>query len=92
MLDSDLAYLYAVETKVLNQAVKRNSARFPEPFRFPLTKEAYDDLKSQIVTSSALHGGRRTLPHIFTEQGISMRSAVLRNTALYSPARRTVGP
>jgi len=116
MLDSDLAEIYGVETKVFNQAVKRNIERFPETFRFQLTEEEYDSLKtrlegsssdeglrsqnatleesenlrsqnatssdagalrSQIVTSS--HGGRRYLPYAFTEQGVSMLSAVLRS-------------
>ena len=116
MLDSDLAEIYGVETKVFNQAVKRNIERFPETFRFQLTEEEYGSLKtrlegsssdaglrsqnatleesenlrsqnatsraagalrSQIVTSS--HGGRRYLPYAFTEQGVSMLSAVLRS-------------
>jgi len=60
MLDADLANIYQVETKVMNQAVKRNLDRFPSEFMFQLTKEEYDNLKSQIVTSS--WGGRRKLP------------------------------
>ena len=83
MLDSDLAMLYQVETKVLNQAVKRNLPRFPESFRFQLNKEEFTNLKSQIVTSSSCddsnYGGRRKLPYVFTEQGIAMLSAVLRS-------------
>ena len=83
MMDSDLAMLYQVETRVLNQAVKRNIARFPEKFRFQLSEEEYDDLKSQFVISSeedeSTHGGRRKLPYVFTEQGIAMLSAVLRS-------------
>lgn len=79
MIDRDLAELYQVETKVLNQAVKRNSERFPETFRFQLTKQEYKDLKSQIVTSSSGHGGRRYLPYVFTEQGVAMLSAVIRS-------------
>ena len=82
MLDSDLAMLYQVETKVLNQAVKRNIARFPEIFRFQLRKDEVENLKSQFVTSSLdnnEHGGRRKLPYVFTEQGIAMLSAVLRS-------------
>jgi len=78
MVDRDLAELYQVETKILNQAVKRNIKRFPEQFRFQLTQEELENLKSQIVTSSS-HGGRRTLPYVFTEQGVSMLSAVLRS-------------
>ncbi len=75
MIDSDLAELYGVETKVLNQAVKRNLKRFPTDFMFQLTKEEFNDLKSQIVTSS--WGGRRSLPNVFTEQGVAMLSSVL---------------
>lgn len=77
MLDRDLAALYGVETKAFNQAVKRNSLRFPERFRFQLTQEEFDNLRSQIVTSS--WGGRRYLPYVFTEQGVAMLSAVLRS-------------
>lgn len=76
MMDSDLAALYQVETKVFNQAVKRNIMRFPDSFRFQLTDDEYKNLKSQIVTSSG-RGGRRYLPYVFTEQGIAMLSAVL---------------
>ncbi|WP_029408446.1 ORF6N domain-containing protein [Thiomicrorhabdus sp. Milos-T2] len=78
MLDSDLAELYEVETKVLNQAVKRNITRFPERFCFQLSEAEHQNLRSQFVTSSK-HGGRRTLPYVFTEQGVSMLSAVLRS-------------
>lgn len=76
MLDRDLAALYGVETKVFNQAVKRNIARFPERFRFQLTEDEFQNLRSQFVTSSE-HGGRRYMPYAFTEQGVSMLSAVL---------------
>ncbi len=79
MIDSDLAEMYQVETKVFNQAVKRNKERFPHPFRFQLTEEEFRDLKSQTVTSSSKHGGRRTLPYVFNEQGVAMLSAVLRS-------------
>ncbi|MFN7948190.1 MAG: ORF6N domain-containing protein [Blastocatellia bacterium] len=79
MLDSDLAELYEVETKVLNQAVKRNLERFPEDFMFQLTTEEAGNLRSQIVTSSPAHGGRRYLPYVFTEQGVAMLSSVLRS-------------
>ena len=81
MIDRDLAYLYNVETKVLNQAVKRNLNRFPEHFRFQLTEEEYENLRSQFVTSSEdnIHGGRRYMPYVFTEQGIAMLSAVLKS-------------
>ena len=65
ILDRDLAILYGVETKVFNQAVKRNIQRFPQKFRFQLTEEEYDNLRSQFVTSSLnkKHGGRRYLPY-----------------------------
>ncbi len=75
LLDSDLAMLYDVETKVLIQAVKRNSNRFPEDFMFQLSKEEFKILRSQIVTSS--WGGRRYPPYAFTEQGVAMLSSVL---------------
>ena len=75
MLDSDLARLYQVETKVLNQAVKRNAKRFPPDFMFQLSLKEFTDLKSQIVTSS--WGGTRKLPYAFTEQGVAMLSGLL---------------
>ncbi len=79
MFDVDLAEFYGVETKNLNRAVKRNIDRFPENFRFQLQEDEYDDfLRFQNGTSS-LHGGRRYLPYVFTEQGVSMLSAVLRS-------------
>lgn len=77
MLDSDLARLYGVETKVLNQAIKRNSRRFPDDFMFRLTKEEYEILRSQIVTSRKDHGGRRYQPLVFTENGVAMLSSIL---------------
>ena len=82
MLDSDLAILYQVETGALNRAVKRNISRFPEDFRFQLTKEEYQNLRCQTGISSLAqgennYGGRRTLPYVFTEQGISMLASVL---------------
>jgi hypothetical protein len=100
ILDSDIAELYGVETKVLNQAVKRNIDRFPPDFMFELTEEELENLRSQFVTSSSRsqlvtskstpnlksqiaisssHGGRRTLPYAFTEQGVAMLSSVLRS-------------
>ena len=78
MIDEDLALLYGVETKVLNQAVKRNSERFPEEFMFQITDDEFNRLRSQIVTSNQ-RGGRRYLPYAFTEQGVAMLSAVLRS-------------
>jgi phage regulator Rha-like protein len=93
MLDSDLAELFQVETKVLNQSIKRNIDRFPDYFRFQLTTDEFQVLKvrlnqlnldenflrSQIVTSKAERGGRRYLPFAFTEQGVAMLSSVLRS-------------
>ncbi len=78
MLDVDLAELYCVETKVLNQAVKRNIERFPEDFMFQLSGEEFDFLRSQSVTSSQW-GGRRYPPYAFSEQGVAMLSSVLRS-------------
>ncbi len=77
MLDSDLAEIYGVETRVLNQAVSRNKDRFPSDFAFKLNKREWEDLKSQDVISSGTHGGRRTAPYAFTEQGVAMLSSVL---------------
>ena len=91
LLDSDLAILYGVETKRLNEQVKRNIERFPDDFMFQLTKVELINLKSQIATSSAIensprsqivtssHGGVRYLPYAFTENGIAMLSSVLRS-------------
>ena len=75
MLDRDLAEMYGVETKVLNQSVKRNIDRFPKDFMFQLTRKEFENLKSQFVTSS--WGGVRKLPFAFPEQGVSMLSGVL---------------
>ncbi|MES2589835.1 MAG: ORF6N domain-containing protein [Bacteroidota bacterium] len=75
MIDADLAELYGVETRVLNQAIKRNLIRFPEDFMFQLTEEEFKILKSQIATSS--WGGRRKLPFVFTEHGVLMLSSIL---------------
>jgi len=77
MLDSDLARVYGVTTKALNQAVKRNEERFPEDFAFQLTPEEIGNLKSQFVTSSSGHGGRRKPPWVFTEHGAIMAATVL---------------
>ena len=78
MLDSDLARLYGVETKVLNQAVKRNIQRFPEDFMFQLTKD--ECLRSQIVTLNESRGHHlKYMPHVFTENGVAMLSSVLRS-------------
>lgn len=78
MLDEDLAELYQVETKRLNEQVKRNANRFPKDFMFQLSVEEFENLKSQFATSS--WGGRRKLPFAFTEQGVSMLSGVLNST------------
>ena len=75
MLDEDLAKIYQVETRRLNEAVKRNIDRFPPEFMFQLTKEEHENLKSQFATSS--WGGRRKLPFAFTEHGVVMLSSVL---------------
>ncbi|MCK5615008.1 ORF6N domain-containing protein [Candidatus Pacearchaeota archaeon] len=78
MLDRDLAELYDVETKVLNQAVKRNIDRFPGDFMFQLTSEEYDSLRSQNVTlKRGQH--RKYLPYVFTENGVAMLSSVLKS-------------
>ena len=79
MLDSDLAELYQVETKNLNKASNRNVERFPEDFRFKLTKEEFENLRFQTGTSSESYGGRRYMPYVYTEQGISMLASVLRS-------------
>jgi len=75
MLDSDLAVLYEVETKRLNEQVARNRKRFPKDFMFQLSREEADSLRSQIATSK--RGGRRYLPFVFTQEGVAMLSSVL---------------
>jgi len=77
MLDSDLAALYEVETFNLNKAVKRNIERFPDDFMFQLTKEEWENLTFQNGISSKQHGGRRSIPYAFTEQGVAMLASVL---------------
>ncbi|PVY56315.1 MULTISPECIES: ORF6N domain-containing protein [unclassified Simplicispira] len=77
MLDADLAALYGVETKVLVQAIKRNSERFPGDFMFQLDAQEWASLRSQFVTSNTGRGGRRYAPYAFTEQGVAMLSSVL---------------
>jgi hypothetical protein len=93
MFDADLAQLYGVTTKALNQAIVRNRERFPEDFAFRLSREEFDalrsqvvtthrdraSLRSQIVTSKSGRGGRRYAPYAFTEQGVAMLSSVLRS-------------
>lgn len=80
MLDSDLAELYGVETKVLNQAIKRNLERFPEDFMFKLSDDEWESLKSQFVTSNKSRGGRTYLPNVFSEHGVLMLSSVLNSS------------
>lgn len=77
MLDGDLAALYEVPTKRLNEAVKRNAARFPVEFMFQLSRAEVDSLRSQFATSNEGRGGRRYLPYVFTEHGVVMLSSVL---------------
>lgn len=77
MIDRDLAEMYGVSTKALNQAVKRNAERFPGDFMFQVTENELESLRSQIVTSKKGRGGRRNLPYAFTGQGVAMLSSVL---------------
>jgi len=79
MLDSDLADLYEVSTKVLNQAVRRNQNRFPCDFMFQLNEKEAQSLRSQIVTSKIGRGGNRYLPYVFTEHGVAMLSSILKS-------------
>ena len=79
MIDRDLAELHETETKVLNQAVKRNIERFPEDFMFQLTDEEFENWRSQFVTSKADKMGLRRPPYAFTEQGVAMLSSVLKS-------------
>lgn len=80
MIDTDLASIYKVDVKIFNQAVKRNKPRFPSSFCFQLTKKEWENLRSQFVTSSLSHGGRRYLPFVFTEQGVAMLSTILKSS------------
>lgn len=77
MIDEHLAELYQVATKRLNEQVRRNKKRFPSDFMFQLTKKEAEILRSQIATSRSTHGGRRSLPFVFTEHGVAMLSSVL---------------
>jgi phage regulator Rha-like protein len=77
ILDADLAELYGVPVKRLNQQIKRNARRFPSDFVFRLSRTEYENLRLQFATSSASHGGRRHLPHAFTEHGAIMAATVL---------------
>lgn len=80
IIDTDLAALYQVPVKALNQAVARNRERFPPDFMFRLTRAEAAGLRSQIVTAKRGRGGRRTMPYAFTEQGVAMLSSVLRSS------------
>ncbi|MFM9422801.1 MAG: hypothetical protein RIR06_1262 [Bacteroidota bacterium] len=77
MLDSDLALLYGTETKFINRALSRNQNRFPADFAFRISQEEFENLRCQFGTSNTSRGGRRYLPFVFTEQGVSMLSAVV---------------
>ena len=79
MLDRDLAELYQVETKVLNQAVKRNIKRFPDDFMFQMSQNEFENWRSQFVTSNSDKMGLRRAPYVFTEQGIYMLATVLKS-------------
>ena len=79
MIDRDLALLYGVETRRLNEQVKRNIERFPDDFMFQLNKEEFEDWKSHFATSNSIIMGARKLPYAFTEQGIAMLSSVLKS-------------
>ena len=98
MLDSDLAAIYGVPTRRLNQQLKRNRTRFPEDFAFQLTAQEFRNLKSQIATSnlmsqsvtSSAHGGRRKLPWVFTEHGALMLASVLNSEIAVQASVRVV--
>lgn len=92
MLDSDLVGLYQVTTKRLNEQVSRNKNRFPDELMFLLTKEEYENLRSQFATSSEdnAHGRRRYISYAFTEQGIAMLSAVLKSDIAVEVSIRTM--
>ena len=91
MLDSDLARLYEVETKQLNRQVKRNIERFDDDFMFQLTDSEYKNLRCQIGTSSSNnYGGRRTLPYVFTEMGVTTLASVLHSTIAISMSKKII--
>lgn len=87
LLDSDLAKLYGVETKTLNRAMQRNPGRFPADFMFQLTDDESEALRCQIGTSNTGRGGRRYLPHVFTEQGVAVFEAI-RELMLPDPVKK----
>ena len=80
MVDRDLAELYGIETKVLNQAVKRNIERFPKDFMFQLNTKEFENWRSQFVTSNSEKMGIRRSPYVFTEQGVAMLSGVINSS------------
>ena len=91
MLDSDLAKLYEVETKQLNRQVKRNIERFDKDFMFQLTDLEYQNLKCQFGTSSSNnYGGRRTLPYVFTEMGVTTLASLLRSNIAINMSKKIV--
>ena len=91
MLDSDLADLYGVPTKRLNEQVRRNARRFPTDFMFQMTGAEFEHLRSQIATSSAAsHGGRRSLPFVFTEHGAIMCATILNSRRAVQMSIRVV--
>jgi len=92
MLDSDLAEIYGVETKALNRAVKRNASRFPNDFRFKLTPKEAESLRCQFGTSNVGRGGRRYLPHAFTEHGALMLANVLNSERAAQTSVQVVRP
>ncbi len=89
MLDSDLAKIYGVELKRLNEQVRRNTGRFPKDFAFQLERQEFANLKSQFATSS-LHGGKRKLPFVFTEHGALMLASVLNSPVAIDASVRVV--
>ena len=89
MLDRDLAEKYGVETRRLNEQVKRNEKRFPNDFMFQLTEQELEDWKSQIATSNRVKMGLRKLPHAFTEQGVAMLSSVLNSETTFESIKFT---
>ena len=91
MLDSDLADLYGVTTKRLNEQVRRNIQRFPADFMFQMTSQEFENLRSQIATSShGNHGGRRSLPFVFTEHGAIMAATILNSVRAVQMSIRVV--
>ncbi len=91
MLDRDLAKLYQVETKVLNQAVKRNTDRFPSDFMFQLSDSEFENWRSQFVTSKNDKMGLRRPPYVFTEQGVSMLASVLNSKIAIEVSIQIIG-